>query len=107
MKIKKKQKIKNHELEEQTIAGFCWYQPDQWERLVEINEDRDELDDCYEDWLKSANKAISEIRAKGIIVKKVKIDLEEFVEWCEEFGHSINSSARSEFVLNKVAEKAS
>ena len=80
------------------VYGISWFQPEQWERLVEISCDRDQLDDSYEDWNKNANKAIHEFRSQGVTVKKVKLDLEKFLSWCNEEKKQTNGAARSEYV---------
>lgn len=78
--------------------GISWFQPEQWERLVEISSDRDQLDDNYEEWRKNANKTIHELRAEGFNVKKIKPDLEEFLYWCNENKKETNGAARAEYV---------
>jgi len=80
------------------VYGISWFQPEQWERLIEISCDRDQLDDSYEDWRENANKAIHEFRVQGLKVKKVKLDLEKFLYWCNEEGKETNGAARAEYV---------
>lgn len=84
-----------HEAQEQ--VGLAWWQPEQWDRLKEISENRDELDDTYEDWRKNAAKAIREIESTGIVVKKVRIDLEDFLAWCHENEIPLSAEARSKY----------
>lgn len=85
--------------------GVSWFQPEQWDRLKEISEDRDELDDTYEDWRRNANKAVQEIRSTGRVVKKVSIDLEELLIWCNENNLAVNGKSRAEYVSRKLCSK--
>jgi hypothetical protein len=41
-----------------TQLGLAWYSREDWERLREIADDRDKLDDTYEDWERQALKMI-------------------------------------------------
>ena len=78
--------------------GFCWYHPEQWDRLLEISDDREQLEDSYEEWRKNVHKAIQEMNAAETTAQKVNIDLEELLGWCNEKGIPVDSKARSEFV---------
>jgi hypothetical protein len=84
--------------EENIKLGLCWYQPEQWERLKEIADDRDGLEHTYEEWRKNASRAISDFQANGQSIKKVRINLEELLLWCNEKGIAVNSEARSGYV---------
>ena len=88
--------------DEEQVIGLSWWQPDQWERLKEISEDRDLLDDSYEDWRKNASRAIQEIESAGKKVRKVKINLEELLIWCNENGFLVNGESRSKYTAKKL-----
>ena len=85
-----------------THTGFAWYTEAQWLRLRELAEDRDKLDDTYENWLAQATGAVQTLRSRGIHVEKVLLDVEEVVAWCTRTGRAFNSRARSEFVAEKL-----
>ena len=82
----------------QQILGVCWYRPEQWKRLKAISTDRDQLQDTYEDWEKDANRAIQALRLTGKIVKKVNVDLEQLLTWCNLKDIPVDGEARSEYV---------
>ena len=77
--------------------GMAWWQPEQWERLKEISEDRDDLDDSYKEWRKNATESIKEIESTGQVVKRVSINLEELILWCNKKGILVNGKARAEY----------
>lgn len=77
--------------------GVCWFQPEQWDRLVEISEDREKLDDSYEDWRRNASRAIAEIESQGKKVAKVKVDLDDLLLWCEENNLPVIGSSRANY----------
>jgi len=91
--------------EERQIAGICWFQPEQWDRLIDISEDRDELDNSYSDWRKNAFSAVQEIESTGVIAKKVKINLEELLLWCNEKSVPVNGESRAEYAAHLLCQK--
>jgi len=101
MKFKRRRKKKEAA---RIAAGVAWYRREQWPRLLEVAEDADELEDTYEEWLQIANRRFDEFNVPGVLLKKVDVDVEEVITWCIEHGRSVNASARSEFVAEKVRE---
>ena len=89
------------------VGGVAWYYPEQWPRLLEVASDRDALEDCYEDWLRLAEKAMFDIKRSGITPKKVYVDVETLVEWCSSQKREVDGSARAEFVHMLLEEAES
>ena len=81
-----------------TQLGVAWYSREDWERLREIADDRDKLDDQYEDWERQALAAIRNLEAIGQRIRKVPINIEALVAWCRERGCRIDMAARAEYV---------
>jgi hypothetical protein len=84
-------------MNEVRIFGLAWWQPEQWSRLKQVSEDSDRLDDTYEEWRKGAHEAIRVMQSQGQIVKKVKINLDKFITWCDEKNIPVNGAARAEY----------
>lgn len=80
--------------------GVTWYTRDSWQRLVEVADDRDALDDTFEDWERTALSAVQDLEALGRRIRKVPIDIEALVEWCRENHRQIDSAARADFVAH-------
>ena len=78
--------------------GLAWYSREDWERLREIADDRDKLDDAYEDWERQALKMIHDLEVVGRRVRKVPINIEALIAWCAERKCRIGTAARSEYV---------
>jgi hypothetical protein len=89
-----------------TVAGLAWYRPEQWHRLLEVSEDSDNMESEFEEWRKSAEKAIVNFTAAGVQVRKVDIDVEELVEWCRDNGLPVNIKARSHYAAEKVRQQS-
>jgi hypothetical protein len=90
---------------EQLVFGLCWYQSEQWSRLLEISEDADDLEETYEEWRKNAHKTIQEFQANGKKIKKVKINLEQLLFWCNEKILPVNGKSRAEYVTYVMQQK--
>jgi hypothetical protein len=74
----------------QMIFGVAWFKPEQWKALKYVSVDGDELEDTHSEWLLNANRALKELRAKGMKVEPVEVDVEELVKWCQEQGIPLN-----------------
>ncbi len=83
--------------EQNIVFSIAWFQPEEWHKLKETVADPSTLDDCYEDWRKSATSTINELRANGQKVEKISIKIDRLLEWCKENNREPDSKARSEF----------
>lgn len=89
-----------------TKIGLGWYSRAAWHRLLEISEDRDQLDDTYEEWEASARRALQQIKNSGGQVEKVPIDPERLLRWCNEKGVAVNGASRAEYVTRMLRQKS-
>lgn len=88
----------------QPIVGVAWYSKEQWNRLRELADDKDALNDSYEEWLERWN----EFTKRGPISKdrllKVEVDVDDLARWCQFRNRLLDGKARSEYVMRKVSE---
>ena len=87
------------------VVGAAWYRENQWERLKEVSADRDRLEETWAEWLCVAEKGIRDCRARGLDVKKVDVDIEELVRWCQTKGQPVNGESRSAFAAQKLLDR--
>lgn len=80
------------------IAGIAWFDRKQWQRLTEAVEDRNELDETYEKWQRSAEDAVQMIERQGQVVERVHVEVESLVYWCKEKGLPVNGKSRADYV---------
>ena len=99
----KKRKISKNK--QPVKAAIAWYKPNQWQRLREIAEDRDELEATHEEWEILAEKALKDFAAKGLPVTKITVDTEELLPWCNERGLKVNGKSRSQYAAWLLQEK--
>jgi hypothetical protein len=99
-KRKKRRPKADHSIK--TVMGAAWYRRDQWDRLLEISSDRDELEDTYEEWQLMAEDNLRKLSQHGYAIRKVDIDVEEPLSWCKLNHRSVDGDARSEFAVVKL-----
>jgi len=88
-----------------TQLGLAWYSREDWERLHEIADDRNKLDDTYEDWERQALKMIRDLETVGQRIRKVPIDIEALIAWCAERKCRIDMATRSEYVSYLLSQE--
>src|ERR1700730_11973354 len=90
--------MKKNSNESKIVTGVAWYRPEQWQRLREVSEDVDNLEETYEAWLKTAERMIADGIPGDVRVEKIDVDVEEVLAWCNVHGLPMNASSRSRFV---------
>lgn len=92
--------------EQKVVYSFVWFQSEEWQRLKEVVDDPSSLDDTYEEWRTSAEKALSDMRANGHTVQKISIKVSELLSWCESKGYKPDSKARAEYGAFKTLQRS-
>jgi len=85
-----------------THIGLAFYREEDWGRLLEISEDRGELEDSWLEWRENMKTAEQHIKAVGVSYEFVEIDLDELSAFCCERELGINSESRSLFIEEKI-----
>jgi len=97
--------MSKHTPERTMVVGVAWFDRKQWKRLTEAVEDRNELDDTYEQWQKSALDAVRMIEGQGQKVEMVHVEVESLVSWCTERGLPVNGNSRAEYVTQLMQRR--
>src|SRR6266567_1153697 len=91
--------------ESRMVTGIAWYRSEQWERLREVSEDAENLEETYEAWLQTAERIIREGIPADQTIEKVDLDVEEVLAWCNARGLAINAETRSRYVSERLRQK--
>lgn len=83
------------------ITCIAWYLREQWSHLRQVSADAADLEDTYDEWEQNAEKAIQKFIAQGMQIRKIVIDVNELVQWCEVKGVSVDGAARSRYAAEK------
>ena len=87
------------------IMGAAWYRENQWERLKEVSEDRDNLEETWIEWNQAVEKSLQEARSMGLHVEKVDVDIEELIQWCRAKRRPVNAESRASFAGEKTMKR--
>ena len=79
------------------VTGIARYRRNQWTRLRELAADPDKLEESYDDWLAGAQKALVQIAVTGVRARRVDVDVEALVRWCQAQGRRLDSAARAAY----------
>ena len=93
------------EPEEKPVVGYAWYRREQWALLRAAAADPDDLEETYDDWLPFAEESFRQRKAEGMDIRKVGIDVEELIRWCEDRNVPLDGAARAEFTTIKLREQ--
>jgi hypothetical protein len=85
--------------------GVAWFRPEQWSRLLEISEDRKDLEETFAEWESLAEEKLRDLRAQGLDAEKITMDVEELLVWCKSRGLSVNASARSQYAAERLRKR--
>lgn len=69
---------------------------------MEISSDRDELDDIYDVYRAMAEENLRKLAQHGYRPRKVYIDLEELLSWCNSQNRAAEGDARAGFTVVKL-----
>jgi len=86
------------------VTRCAWYRAEQWDHLLEISTDRDELEDTYEEWVSNAEESLRNMRKAGIYAEKVDVDVEALLMWCQGKGREVDNAARAAYVADLLRE---
>ena len=90
----------------QKAIGVTWYENEQqWLETRMTADDPDNFYDSYEEWKRNSERRLAEIRAAGVAVEKVAMDVARFRVWCGEQGLTNCGGARAEFAARGLAAR--
>jgi hypothetical protein len=72
--------------------------------ILEISSDRAELEDTYDEWKAVAEENLGNLAQHGYNLRKVEIDVEELLIWCNSQNRAVDGDARTEFTVVQLRE---
>lgn len=86
-------------------VGVCWYRPDQYDRFLASANDREALEDTWNEWQITAERVIRQYRARGLDVRKVEIDLDDLLAYCAAEGKPNTAATRAAYVTHLMERR--
>lgn len=77
---------------------MAFYQPEDWNRLIFIVDDKEVFHDTWEQWHEQYLIAKRHLESDGIKVNDVSIVIDELIRFCFQKGIKNDGKARSQFV---------
>ena len=74
------------------------FQEDEWKALKKI--DPDSMDNSYDEWLKSAKKAIHSLQKQGSVLNNITIRAGDLIAWCDERSLKNDSQSRNQYAVH-------
>ena len=102
IKLKQRQALREEKRRQPVVHAMVWYKEEDYDKLLCLFDDRDQLPPTYIDWLVRAEEKKDEVESAGDQVVKVFIDPATFPEWCEIRHFSRDANARSELALEVI-----
>lgn len=79
------------------VLAFIWYLERDWEKLLEVSADSDQLEEDYQEWVAAARRAFMEYRQMGFEPHRVYLDVDEYLRWCEQRQRPVGAKSREIF----------
>ncbi len=80
---------------------LAYYRKKDWNRFINMIDDRESMHDTWHHWHKAFEKAKREFINQGFEVTDIVVDLDKLAEYCKLRGIKNDGRARSEFIQNK------
>jgi len=84
-----------------TGVKIAYYRKEDWERLLEIIDDKESMHDTWNDWYNAFSKAKTNLVSQGFMVIEIEVNLDELNNYCKLKCIDNNGKARSQFVREK------
>ena len=84
-----------------TTLNLAFYEKKDWAYFLSVADDRESLEDEWEDWFKNYLKFKLDLIAIGFTVKDINVDIRELLEYCAKNNLKNDGNARSQFVALK------
>ncbi len=87
-------------------AALAWYSETDYEDLLEMMADGEDLPNTYQEWLDLSLAIEKELLKEGYPVTRIMIQPKQFASWCRIHGLKPNAKARAEFAAKQAMRKA-
>lgn len=84
--------------------GIGIYRKKDYGEILRISEDRDNMDDTWEEFIASRNKTKAHFRSTGMATVDILVKPKELVHYCRAKGLPINGNTRAQFIQEKTQE---
>jgi len=87
------------------VMAVATYTREQWDKLIEVADDRDKLESSWEEWKTGKEEAIDNIRQQGFEPIEILVDVDALQEFCRKRGLRNDSGARAEYAAYQAQRR--
>ena len=87
------------------VMAVATYSREQWDKLIEVADDRNDLESSWEEWKAVKEEAIANIRRQGFESIEIPVDVDALQEFCQKRGLRNDSEARAEYAANQAQHR--
>ena len=87
------------------VMAVATYSREQWDKLIEVADDRNDLESSWEEWKAVKEEAIANIRRQGFEPIEIPVDVDALQEFCQKRGLRNDSEARAEYAANQAQHR--
>ena len=99
-----KRKSRRRHSSPRAAVGVAWYRPQEWQRLLQVSADRDELEATYDEWASAMPARIAEIEQAGFKAHRIDVGVEDLIAWCRLRSRAVDGAARADYVAHKLKD---
>jgi hypothetical protein len=97
------QSIKAKRRSQSMVIGVTWYTPETWVQVKATAVDPECFEDSFEKWKTMAVAARRNFQRSGVMALECQIFPDEFFAWCAQNERQNDSTARGEYVSEKLS----
>ncbi len=75
-----------------------YYNREDWDRFINIIDDKESMHSNWEDWNQAFNKLKAELANSGFEISEVVVDMEKLIEYCKGNRLKNTGATRSQFI---------
>ena len=87
-----------------THIGLAWFEPESFQQVAAVMEDRNRMARTYEEWIGGALRTEETLRREGFVTVRAVLRLEEFTTHCRQHGQRVNAEGRNHFAGHVAAQ---
>jgi hypothetical protein len=80
------------------------YTREQWDKLTEVADDRDELESSWEEWKTSHQETIANLRQQGFEPIEIPVNVDALQEFCRQRGLRNDSGTRAQYAAYQARQ---
>ena len=84
------------------MRGLAWFTAEQWPRLMEVCPDGVTLGRDHASWLAQAEQDLAGLKAIGVTIRKVLVDVEDLTAWCRRNRRPVDADSRAAYVADQL-----